>query len=111
MLRASPLIVHHGGIGVSEAALMAGRVQLLLPRHLEHVMNAKSLMQLGAAVVVGAPFSRELMGKALSAVMLRDAVRQSAQSAAQTIEAQMRGKPGSLETVLALCESGLTHVR
>jgi hypothetical protein len=40
MLRASRLIIHHGRIGVCEAALMSGHAQLILLRHLELVMNA-----------------------------------------------------------------------
>ena len=40
LTRAS-LLIHHGGIGSTEDAVLAGRMQLLLPRHLEQKLNTQ----------------------------------------------------------------------
>lgn len=40
-LARTSMLIHHGGIGSLEEALMAGRPQLLLPRHLEQSLNAE----------------------------------------------------------------------
>ena len=41
VLARTSMLIHHGGIGSMEQALMAGRPQLLLPRHLEQSLNAE----------------------------------------------------------------------
>ncbi len=43
------VLVHHGGLSAGEAALCAGRPQLLLPIHGEHILNATALHKLGTA--------------------------------------------------------------
>jgi rhamnosyltransferase subunit B len=107
MLRASRLINHRGGIGVCEAALMSGRAQLLLPQHLEHVTNSKSLLQLGAAVVIGAPSSNAPTRDALHAAYTLDAVGTSAERVARKIAARLHDLPGSLEPIPTLCENAV----
>jgi len=51
------LIIHHGGIGTIEACLMLGRPQLLLPRHLEQVLNARLTRLLGVSDTLGSEFT------------------------------------------------------
>ncbi len=41
VLGRASLLIHHGGIGSLEEAALAGRPQLLLPRHLEQSLNAR----------------------------------------------------------------------
>ena len=43
------LIIHHGGIGTTEACLMLGRPQLLLTRHLEQGLNGSLTRSLDVA--------------------------------------------------------------
>jgi hypothetical protein len=58
-LRLASAIMHHGGIGTTELALATGRAQLLVPRHLEQMLNAKRLGSQGVAVRLAAPFKAE----------------------------------------------------
>ncbi|UTW06971.1 nucleotide disphospho-sugar-binding domain-containing protein [Pseudomonas benzenivorans] len=43
-LSRASMLIHHGGIGALEEALMAGRPQLLLPRHLEQSLHSQRLL-------------------------------------------------------------------
>ena len=44
------VIVHHASLGMAEAALAAGRPQLLIPHHLEKQLIAGSLASMGVAL-------------------------------------------------------------
>ncbi len=41
------LLLHHAGVGTVEAALAAGRPQLMFPRHLEQHLTAQAIEALG----------------------------------------------------------------
>lgn len=45
-------VVHHGGLRTMEATLALGRPQLLVPAHIEHMMNAKQAETLGVSRVL-----------------------------------------------------------
>ena len=51
------LIIHHGGIGTTEACLMLGRPQLLLTRHLEQGLNGSLTRSLGVADTLKSEFT------------------------------------------------------
>jgi hypothetical protein len=51
------LIIHHGGIGTTEACLMLGRPQLLLPRHFEQGLNGSLTRSLGVADTLKSEFT------------------------------------------------------
>ena len=51
------LIVHHGGIGTTEACLMLGRPQLLLTRHFEQGLNGSLTRSLGVADTLKSEFT------------------------------------------------------
>ncbi len=62
------VVVSHGGQGSLAAAALAGKPQLLLPRHVEQAMGAARLTQTGAALVLepgqgggGGPALRRLL--------------------------------------------------
>ncbi len=44
-------VIHHGGAGAVAVAAATGRPQLLVPRHLEHWLNARSLVRLGVGLI------------------------------------------------------------
>jgi UDP-N-acetylglucosamine:LPS N-acetylglucosamine transferase len=44
-------VIHHGGAGAIAVAAATGRPQLLVPRHLEHWLNARSLVRLGVGLI------------------------------------------------------------
>ena len=51
------LIIHHGGIGTTEACLTLGRPQLLLTRHLEQALNGSLTRSLGIAETLQSEFT------------------------------------------------------
>jgi rhamnosyltransferase subunit B len=48
----SALVVHHGGANTAQQALLAGRPQLIVPSHIEQVLNGQELAGLGVARLV-----------------------------------------------------------
>ncbi len=50
------IIIHHGGLSTAEAALCAGRPQLLLPFHGENRLTAEALHRLGVAHVLAGEY-------------------------------------------------------
>lgn len=48
----SSVVVHHGGLGTSQAVLSIGRPQLLLPKHGEGSLNAAALKECGVGRVI-----------------------------------------------------------
>lgn len=61
VLKRASVLVHHGGIGSIEEAVLAGRPQLLLPRHLEQQLNTqRAIGNLPGTIAVpsGMPFER-----------------------------------------------------
>lgn len=82
LTRASVLI-HHGGIGSMEEAALAGRPQLLLPRHLEQSLNTqRALSCFPGAFTLRAQVSiqrlRQQLPSALMDARLLEAAQQSA---------------------------------
>lgn len=99
------MIVHHGGVGTSEAALSAGRKQLLVPRHLEQTINAKSLVNLGVGVVLISPFSLDAAKSAIQGLRTRTQASTSARSLAAQLA--QREKDRSLHLIATACEESL----
>lgn len=95
------LVVHHGGIGTIEACLAAGRPQVLLPRHFEQTLNAETLARQGVARRLPVPFSlaeaRALLAEAAESVSLRER--------ATALAADLLGRPGSLDSLVAACRT------
>ncbi|MBX6426996.1 MAG: hypothetical protein IRZ09_13865 [Variibacter sp.] len=100
-LASASAIVHHGGIGTSEAAMAAGRPHLLVPRHLEQSLNARSLMSLGVALVLATPFSKEAAAAALMGLRQKIRLYDAAERLSEQLAARGRGR--SLELVMAAC--------
>ena len=99
------MIIHHGGVGTSEAALSAGRAQLLVPRHLEQTINAKSLVNLGVAVVLASPFTLEAAKAAIEGLRTRTQARTRAQSVAALLAGREKNK--SLNLIARAAEESL----
>jgi hypothetical protein len=47
---AASVVLHHAGIDTAQAALLAGRPQVVLPRQLDQIFNADALVRLGVAI-------------------------------------------------------------
>jgi rhamnosyltransferase subunit B len=50
----SRLIIHHGGLSTTIAAVLAGTPQLIFPWNLEHLVTARQIERLGASVTAAA---------------------------------------------------------
>ncbi|NQW10010.1 MAG: hypothetical protein HQ481_09055 [Alphaproteobacteria bacterium] len=96
-------IIHHGGIGTSEAVLALGRTHLLVPRHFEQFANADRLGRLGVAVALrsGGKFGSSDLGRALEAAEIVQR-----RSRAATVAATLASRPANaLHTAIAACRA------
>jgi hypothetical protein len=98
-LRPATLVVHHGGAGTVHQAAAAGRLQLLLPRHLEQELNARALERLGVGVGVGRADAAEVT-HALQALLGAPAPAEKARAWADALALR---EHDALGHVLARC--------
>jgi rhamnosyltransferase subunit B len=93
LLRAS-MLIHHGGIGSLEEGLMAGRPQLLLPRHLEQSLNSQHMLaSLPGSVCVRASTSLQSLRQRLPALLQDRDGRLGA--AARKAATRLTARPGT----------------
>lgn len=78
----SSLVLSHGGGGISHAAFLAGRPQILFSRHAEQHATARLLEQLGCARSLAAEAEPPLIAAAVSAALTAADLRQSAEACA-----------------------------
>jgi hypothetical protein len=105
MLAQSAVIVSQGNIGMAQAALAAGRPQLLFPAHLEQLMNARRLQALGVAHYLTGQFPAADVGEGLRQLLTEPSFRRRAQAAAAVVQA--RGPYNALPGIVAHCEQWL----
>ena len=89
-LAGASVVVHHGGVGMAQHALSAGRPQLVFPYHLEQILNAQLLHRLGVGQYVLGPVAEEVAAGELQR-LIRD--RAAAQRAAARAAALRAGGP------------------
>jgi hypothetical protein len=108
VLPRAAVVVHHGGAGLAEQALAAGRPQLLVPEHLEHVLNAQLIDGLGAGLYLAGRFPPEAAAEELGRLLGEPRFTAQAQAAARTIQAGGPWAPleGIVESCLALARQG-----
>jgi len=95
------LIVHHGGLSTAVAATQAGTPQLIVPWNLEHLVTARGVETLGAAVVVEGDWTPKRIADAVRK-MVRD--KPLAIRAAKAVEKVRLGDPTeALKHVVARC--------
>jgi hypothetical protein len=80
-------VVHHGGAGLAEQALAAGRPQLLLPEHLEQILNAQLLDGLGAGRYLVGRFPPEAAAEELGRLLGESRFADQARAAAEAVRA------------------------
>lgn len=101
----SKIVIHHGGLGVAQAALSIGRPQLLLPRQLEQRLNAHSLGVLGVALGMGRKFTGEDFVTALTRAVDDADLHARARQRAEVIEKRNAGS--ALDVIVAACQARL----
>jgi UDP:flavonoid glycosyltransferase YjiC (YdhE family) len=85
------LVVHHGGLGMSQTALMEGRPQLVLPYQYEQRLNADPLLAASVARRVHCPakeFPATFQDTAAETLENLSALGDAARSLAQTVRAR-----------------------
>jgi UDP:flavonoid glycosyltransferase YjiC (YdhE family) len=102
VLAEATLVIHHGGAGTSEAALAAGRPQIIFSRHLEQAMTARALNALG----VGANLSRDAGEEAVVDLIRRAAADKpaAARAAARAADIAARGPRPGVAPIVDACE-------
>lgn len=70
VLAGKSLAIHHGSSTTAIACLLAGIPQLLLPKHLEHQLNAVSLSGLGVAKIISNPTWETLLATQVQTYLL-----------------------------------------
>jgi rhamnosyltransferase subunit B len=84
------MVVHHGGLGVSQAALFAGRPQVVAPGHMEQAATARALDRLGAGVWLKAS-TDEAASAGLEAARAPDVARRAGEVASRLHAAYPQG--------------------
>jgi hypothetical protein len=102
MLPRVSVVVHHGGVGLAQHALAAGRPQLTFPSHLEHLLNSQLLYhRLGAGRYVIGTLSEDAVAQALMQVVGSRPVAE--QALARAADLQRRGPWDPLPRIIERC--------
>lgn len=95
------LIIHHGGLSTAVAAIQAATPQLIVPWNLEHLVTARRVETLGAAVVVESDWTPKRIADVVRK-MVRD--KPLAIRAAKAVDKIQLGDPTeALRHVVARC--------
>lgn len=97
------LLIHHGGLGMAYAGLLAGVPQLVLPLNLEHSITAAGLGQFGVARTrtAGAAAAGTEIRDLISALLQDSQLQEAAIDAARDMAA--RRVPDSINKVVQAC--------
>jgi len=99
------LVIHHGGAGVTAAALSVGRPQLLMPRYLEQRLTGAALSRIGVGASFPEKSKLEAIVHAAKIALSQEAVGARAQTVAEQI--RVRGPYDTLSKIVACCLSVL----
>jgi hypothetical protein len=96
------VVVHHGSLGLAQHALAAGRPQLALPGHLEHLLNAQMLYyRLGVGQYIFGTLSEDAVAQALQQVIGSRPLAE--QALARAADLQRRGPCNPLPRIVEHC--------
>lgn len=100
------VVLHHGGVGISQRCLASGRPQVIVPIYFEQELNCTAMQELGVAIRLGAVLNPAKSGLALERAAHTPKLRQMAQRQAHAMQA--RYVQGSLDAVVKSC---LAHLQ
>lgn len=95
------VVLHHGGAGIAQQCLAAGRPQVIAPIYREQQLNCQALQELGIAVCLGSFLPAKQSGLALQSLAQSARVGKLAQQAAHDVRRQY--PQGSLPHVVQAC--------
>lgn len=101
------VIVHHAGLQTAQAALAAGRLQLVFPEHLEHILNASALFHLGVAHSLTLEFPADDVAEGMRQLLFEPRFATKAAEVAEQV--RHTGPWDALPKVLAACEKYLSR--
>jgi UDP:flavonoid glycosyltransferase YjiC (YdhE family) len=101
ILPRASLLIHHGGVGLSQYALSAGRPQVLFPRHMEQLLTAQLVQQLGVGEYLAGVFSAVAVTRKVQQVGEDGRYADRARAQAESVRA--RGPWDPLERILDAC--------
>jgi rhamnosyltransferase subunit B len=99
-------VIHHGTLNTAQAALTAGRPQLMLPTNLENTLTTQALAALGVGRSLEGRYPARAVSELLREVLAPGGCSRQAMAFAQTIEA--RNYRGCLPRIIESCQSLLT---
>ena len=101
VLPPSSLIIHHGGLATTQAALFAGRPQIILPQHNEARHTANVVSELGVSLTIE-PNEIRALPDAIQSYLSNRNWREAAMACARSLRAREMPDPveGFLATVL-----------
>ena len=105
-LAGAAVVIHHGGTNTAEAALAAGRSQIILPSHLEHTLTARALEALGVGRSLTGSYRSEEVTSLLHEASAPGECSRRAANFAHEIDA--RNYQGCLPTIIAYCGAQLS---
>lgn len=94
-------VIHHGGAGVTAAALSVGRPQVLLPRYLEQRLTGAALHHLGVGVAFDRHSKLDPVIEAIAVALTRPSIAERAQEVAKEVEAG--GPYDTLSKIVECC--------
>src|SRR5262245_1884459 len=95
------VVVHHGSAGLAQQALAAGRPQLHFADHLERILNAQLIHQLGAGLYLTGEFPAQAVPESLRRLAKEPGFTERAQAAAHALA--RRGPWDPLPRVVERC--------
>ncbi|MBK6854055.1 MAG: glycosyltransferase family 1 protein [Burkholderiales bacterium] len=99
-------LVHHGGIGTTSQALLAGVPQLVRPMGFDQFDNARRVQALGIArQLLPRHYKPAAVAKALDALVAEPSVRFRCSELARTLAAESPGATVAADALLALASS------
>ena len=105
MMKIATVVIHHGGMGTTEACLAAGRPQMTVPRHLEQSMTARALRDAGIGFTINKDMPEEKIIEGIRSFAADKTLRERAASISAAIES--RGARPGVAPIVDACEEML----
>lgn len=100
-------LVHHGGIGTTSQALLAGLPQLVRPMGFDQFDNARRVLALGVArQLLPRQFKPAAVARTLGELTAAPSIRARCAELAKTLAAQRPGTAAAADALLALASHG-----
>jgi hypothetical protein len=107
-LRRARAVVHHGSMLMTEESLVSGRVQMVAPLYLEHLLTARALLSLGVAHVLRPPHQPTAIADTLRRCLADTVLTARAHSFAENLRTSAPTRKALPEALLCQIGVGIT---